>query len=205
MKVRLIILGGIFTLGLLGATSYMVTYAYFTDTAVSATNTFTAATEFPTATPTPEIAEKVLITEVSADDDWIELLNVSGGYINLSEWTIADNVGSDFLVGAYFGSGQRIVIKSKNSDLTGTDPEKTFTLSGAIGEGIAASGDKLVLIDKHGVEVDKASWGSNHDVFNSLPIIPSGKTLQRLPETQDTDTAADWKIGTPSAGLINSL
>lgn len=205
MKARLILLGGILILGLLGATSYMVTHAYFTDTAISATNTFTAADHFPTATPSSEITEKVLITEVSAEDDWIELLNMSSGFINLSEWTISDNGGSDYLLGASFGSGERIIIKSHSSTLTGTDPEKTYSLSGAIGDGIAASGDKLILTDKHGVQVDKVSWGSNHDVFSTLQSIPNGKSLQRIPDTTDTDTASDWQLATPSAGLSNSL
>ena len=88
--------------------------SYFSDTEASVVNSFSAASDFgitptiiitptntplptnePTPTQTPELA--ILINEVSPqgnpDREWVELYNLSGNTIDISGWTLSDEIG----------------------------------------------------------------------------------------------------------------
>lgn len=73
--------------------TYSVTYALFSDTAASTSNTFTASQSFPTNTPTPTptgIANHIVISEVQnagakiTTDEFVEIYNPTSSSINLS-------------------------------------------------------------------------------------------------------------------------
>jgi hypothetical protein len=66
-------------------------------------------------------------------------------------------------------------------------------LEGAIGNGLANTGDALWLRDPRGVIVDAVSYGTDTTGLNpAVPLAPAGYSLERVPMGQDTDTAADW-------------
>src|SRR3989344_3891492 len=79
------------------------TSAFFSDSTPSTLNTFAAASVFPTptlaVTPTPTIRSiqpgDVVINEImwmgtqgDSADEWIELRNMTGGVIDISNWVV---------------------------------------------------------------------------------------------------------------------
>jgi len=148
----------------------------------------------------------IVISEVDADpplagtdtaNEWFELQNVSAGTITLTNWTITDNTSSDTIPTVTLGAGGRVIIAgtaagfaSEHSGFIGT---VLAIADNAIGNGLANGGDRLILKDGNGVEVDAVSWGTNITVLNPAPGVDgSGNTNQRNAAGTDTDTAADW-------------
>jgi hypothetical protein len=197
----------------LGFMSYKFTHAYFTASAVSAENTFKTAESFatPSATLTPT-PDHVVINEVSpvgsSSADWVELYNPTNSAVNVSSWTIADNNGSPNTIPT---SPQ---IPSKGYAIITTDNPTVLAIpngvikiqltSGTIGGagGLAAGGDKIVLNNGTN-DIDKVSWGSDPSVFSEIGVPSGDQTIQRIPNGQDTNTASDWKLSTPTLGGVN--
>lgn len=79
--------------------SYQITHSYFTASATSTQNTFTAATIFPTPTNT---VNHVIISEVQVDggngqdnnNDFIELYNPTSSSINLDNLRLVKRSGN---------------------------------------------------------------------------------------------------------------
>lgn len=219
MNIRWYIIIFIFTITLFSVGSYTLTRAYFTDTAVSVNNTFITAENFDSLSEPTEVDEVteeaggIVINEVFESSDnsaeWIELHNTSNNPVDISNWKISDNDSSETLPRTDpVPAGGYVVIVTDPSNASNLSNISnivvlTGTGKGAIGNGLANSGDKLVLKNGDTI-VDQLSWGNNKDVFNpSLPSPIAGKTLQRIPNGEDTDTVSDWKIGDPTIGGAN--
>lgn len=225
MTIRWYIIIFIFIFTLFSVGSYTLTRAYFTDTVVSTNHTFITAESFDNLSPqepqtTPPAPEstpsgKVVINEVfessSNNAEWVELYNAGNENVDISGWTIADENGTDVLPLSIplIEPGRYVVIVPSSTTIT-EFPEDVLvvTLSGAsgnlIGNGLANSGDKVVL--KSGeLIIDQVSWGDNDKSLDPPALKPSaGNSLRRIPNGVDTDTASDWKVGTPSLGIENN-
>jgi DNA/RNA endonuclease G (NUC1) len=152
----------------------------------------------------------IVISEVDADtplagtdtaNEWFELQNVSAGDITLTNWTITDNVSSDPIPTVTLGPGGHVIIAATAAGFASEHPGFTGTVlaigDGAIGNGLANSGDALILKNELSVVVDGLSWGSNATVLDpSAGIDSATNTNQRNAAGTDTDTAADWTRAT---------
>lgn len=166
----------------------------------------------PTPTPPPPpLVDHLVINELvpapsTGNPEWIELYNQTGATINLNGWKLADNFGQRVITlnDYQLPSGQFVVI----ANVAGTTvPFATSTinfisLSGAIGNGLANSGDELHLLSPAGLDVDTTSFGSNAIAFTpSVPAPGSGKSISRVPNGVDSNTALDWQVlATPTPG-----
>ena len=64
-----------------------------------------------------------------------------------------------------------------------------------IGNGLDIEGDRLILKDNKGNEIDRMSWGSATSGFNppgTNPKVAKGHSTERQAPGFDTDTASDW-------------
>jgi hypothetical protein len=144
-------------------------------------------------------------------NEWIELYNPTDQPIDITGWKIADNSGQDTLASS---TGQ-IIIPALGFAII-TDNSSTWNywnipagvikieLNGLIGNGLANGGDKLILKNLQGEEVDAMSYGTDTSIFNpSIPDIDEGHLLARVPTGLDTDQASDWQdLSLPEVTLI---
>ena len=186
-----------------------ITHALFTDSASSNNNTFTAAAVFPTGTPLTSAQLK--INEVSSAGgallEWIEIFNPTGSSVDVSGWSVVDNTSTDIFpsVSPIPPGGYAVIIPSGSSTLA---PGSTTTITlgtPTIGNGLADSGDRVILKDASSTDIDKVSYGDDTTIFPVPPAAPSsGFTLSRDPSGSDTDTSADWILdNSPSIGISN--
>lgn len=152
------------------------------------------------------VSTTIVISEVDADpplsgtdtaNEWFELQNVSAGTITLTNWTITDNTSSDTIPTVTLGPGGYVIVAGTTSGFasehTGFSGTVLAIADGAIGNGLANGGDRLILKDANGVEIDGVSWGTNTTVLNPAPgVDSSSNTNQRNANGTDTDAAGDW-------------
>lgn len=202
----------------LGLISYKITHAFFSDTATSTGNVFTASSQFPTPTFTPA---RIVINEVyyrvstnhrinnsEAGSEWAELYNGGGSSITFSAISLEDNTSCDDLAGPItIPAGAFVIITTHPEDdfraVWTTVPSGTIFLQGpsAIGNGLA-NNDELILRDgtcASGTIIDHISWGSNTNGLNpSISTVPSdGISSERNPDGQDTNTNTDFTQSNP--------
>ena len=211
MKLKYLLLLLVF-LGSLSAISYRVTQAFFSDTATSTGNVFTAATEFPAPPVAGPQAGDVVINEVfaggSSTTEWVEILNKTASPIDISGWTITDNGSSDAIPASTIlpanGYG---VIRGPSSTVVVPGSAITIDLSTAIGSGLSSSDDRLTLSSTTPTIIDQVSWGTDTTAFDpSAPSQTGGESLARFPDGTDTNSATDWGLdASPTVGIVNSL
>jgi hypothetical protein len=214
---RFLLIICLLTLG--GFWSYRIIFAFFSDTAVSANNTFTAAAQFPITspiTPTPtEVATTsaaLVINEIYFDvaadkgdegnlanpDEWIELYNPTGVTVNIKDWFIGDAGDSDNVSSSnrFVPPGGFVLIAKSNStwSLWTEDPDADqVPIGDKIGDGLANTGDIVILRDNFGNLIDQVSWGTNTTAFNpSVSGVAEGHSIERDPDGVDTNTNADF-------------
>lgn len=175
----------------------------------------------PSIITTAEAASStIVISEVDGDtplggtdtaNEWFELQNVSAGTITLTNWTITDNIGTDTIPTVTLGPGGRVIVAGTSAGFASEHPGFTGTVlamaDGSIGNGLANTGDRLILRDASATDVDAMSWGNNTTVLSPAPGTDSStNTNQRNASGTDTDTAADWSRAaeTPN-GNTNAL
>lgn len=118
----------------------------------------------------------IWISEVSAAGvaaaEWFEISNAGDDDAVLSGWTVRDALGhEDSLPELTIPAGGSAVIAAQADESLGVD---ATIEDGIIGNGLANAGDAVVLLDEHGEEVDRVTWGSG-----GVPRARSGRTLQR--------------------------
>jgi signal peptidase len=181
-------------------------FAFFSDTAQSANNTFTAG-QFG-----PPIANHVVINEVYYDvapgkgsegdtanpDEWVELYNPTGISVDIKDWTIGDNVDSNNVSSAqkFIPPGGFALIAKSNSTWANWDEDPDadkIPIGDKIGNGLANDGDRVVLRDNNGNIIDQMSWGTDTSAFTpSATDVAEGHSLERDPDGVDTNTAVDF-------------
>ncbi len=171
--------------------------------------TFTpSATPSPTVTPSPTSfpAGAIVIHEVAYDPpapgndaayEWFELQNRTDHPVSLAGWAIADNAARDALPAIVLPPGGFVVIAARVANFMEDHPNFAGIVAeiagGRIGNGLANTGDRLLLYDPSGAQVDALSYGSDASVFNPpARAVPEGHSLEREPGMPDTDTAADF-------------
>lgn len=218
------------TIGILGFFSYKITYALFSDTATSQTNTFAAAQAFPTATPTPTppIAQTLVMNEIlplsscnsgQTNGQFVELWNGSGSTVNLKDFKLTDgtntiaiaNSNTDLLSGAF-----AILVKATGviNQCLGGNVNGAVTVN--LGGNVDLNTGLLKLIDTDGTTVlDKVEFGaSNGGILQTIPDQSVERNLLGL-DTALGDTFAisdfgkqcpvtpgDWSIPTGNCPVV---
>lgn len=203
--------------------AYKITYSYFSDSAKSESNVFTASSQFPSP---PTIANHLVINEVlydiSADQhigaesdrnrgEFLEIYNPTTSSINVTNWIIEDNTPSfnETLTDITIAPGGFLIITGATEAefeavwINVPDSVQFFQASGGeIGNGFANGGGKVTIKDNNGNTIDLAGWGNDITVFNPAPSVIRGHSLERDPDGKDTDAAVDFvdRI-TPLPGL----
>lgn len=188
----------------IGLLTYKITYALYSDTASSINNTFSAAEEFPTPTPTdtPSTGSATLvINEVSSVGtsaaEWIELFNKSASPVDISGWKIKDSTSDidTFPATSPIPAGGFVIVVTNNT-IVGSIPVSAVTihlLDGDIGSGLNNAGDQAFLLNQADLEIDSMNYGSTTTPFPAPPADPgAGETLKRGPNGVDTNSADDW-------------
>ncbi|MEN9406933.1 MAG: hypothetical protein RLZZ455_149 [Candidatus Parcubacteria bacterium] len=186
-----------------------ITHALFTDSASSNNNTFTAASVFPTGVPLTSAQLK--INEVSSAGsalvEWIEIFNPTASSVDISGWSVLDNTSSDIIpsVSPIPPGGYAVIIPTGSSTLIPGSATAVTLGAPTIGNGLADTGDRVILKDASSTEIDNINYGTDTTIFPTPPAAPStGVTLSRNPNGTDTDTAADWILdNSPSIGISN--
>ena len=130
-----------------------------------------------------------------AAHEWVELLNRSEAPVALEGWRLEDNNDADPLPAVVVPAGAFVVIAaSEQAFAGGPRPPLLATLSdGRIGNGLANSGDRVVLRDPAGEAVDGVSWGEDRSI-SMLTAPAAGESIARAaPE-------AAFQLGAPSPG-----
>jgi hypothetical protein len=138
--------------------------------------------------------------------EWFELYNAGTEPVDLSGWTIEDDKATDPLP-AYRLQPQAYVVVAATAAFRDDFPDYDGILlliaDGSIGDGLANTGDRLVLRDPRGHIADALSYGNNESIFSPpAPVTRGGATLERLSLTEPTGSAADFvENDRPSPGL----
>lgn len=149
--------------------------------------------------------DQIIITEVlydtpgtDADEEWFELFNPTDDAVNLTDWTIEDNVDTfTFPLVSIPAKGYLVIAKNAIgfNNIYGFDPD----VSG-LNLFLGNSGDKLTLYNNDSVEVDFVAWEEGEPGWDVSAVHT---TIRRINAT-DTDTVADWEdsttIGNPGEG-----
>jgi signal peptidase I len=113
----------------------------------------------------------------------VRLYNPTDREISLKHWTLTDNSGRLY----HIPSSTKIAAHGFIN-----------IFHHHIGNGLDPSGDRLILRDGVGLDVDAISWGSDHAILNpSIGAIPLHGRIVRQNPGIDTDTAADWLVVGP--------
>lgn len=169
----------------------------------------------PPPSPTPSPSGSVLISEVyyavdsahgtKPQNEWVELYNGTQAAVNLGLWRIEDGFAIDTIPsGTILSPGKFMVVAATSTTRSlWSIPQDAFvSLNSSIGDGLANSGDRIILKNASGTIVDALSWGSNTSVFKpSATVAPYGYSIWRKSLSSDTNTAADWfATSTPTPG-----
>ena len=136
-------------------------------------------------------------SESGGDNEWVEIMNVTGADVDLNGWSIGDGTSNDLLASETFilEFGERLVITDSETtaDFWDFTDVKVIYLGSSISGGLSNTGDSVILFDDSGAAVDGASYANSNLAFDpSVADVDPGHSIERRPINNDTDTAADW-------------
>ena len=139
--------------------------------------------------------------------EWVELYNSASAPLELTGWTIEDNMATDSIPTLTIPANGFAVVAASGDfyinypDFTGNI---VFVADGAIGNGLGNDGDRLILRDSAGKVIDQMSYGTDATVFDPpCPDVAAGHSLEREPMGYDTDQADDFvERAFPSPGGV---
>jgi len=186
-----------------------VSMSYFNDTATISGNTFTAGFWEEEQGDSASVVINEVYYNVAPDkgdegnsanpDEWVELYNNSDSPVNLKNWRIDDNSGSNTIIHANVyipAKGFAVLAKNASTWTYWSIPTeaKKISLGQKIGNGLDNDGDRVILRDNNGVEVDAVNWGTDTYAFApSISDVPEGHSISRIVKgVDDANTAADW-------------
>ena len=138
--------------------------------------------------------------------EWIEFYNASNAPVTISNWTLDDSEESEFLPLVIVPAKGFAVVAGSIDHFESDYPDFSGILAamadGTLGNGLANTGDSLVVRDASGREIDAISYGEDQTIFDpACPLPPAGHSLEREPAGYDTDQAGDFvEQETPSPG-----
>jgi hypothetical protein len=122
--------------------------------------------------PDPLLGDSNGDGQVSHDDDeFLELVNISGQMLDLSGWEVFDGIGLRFTFpeGTVLTPSCGLVIFGGGSPSGGFGGSRVFT-TGSLG--LNNSGDQVYLLDQDGQEMARISYGSEGNQDQSLTRYP---------------------------------
>lgn len=132
---------------------------------------------------------------------WIELYNATDHDISLKNWRIYNESGKYFDIhpNKKLKAGQFALLSHDgslwrfwNTVVRGT---LRVEIGAHLGNGLDIDGDRLILKNPSGVEVDRMSWGDNTSGFTPPAVNPKvdkGHSTERLVPGFDTNAYSDW-------------
>ncbi|MGD2156340.1 MAG: lamin tail domain-containing protein [Anaerolineales bacterium] len=163
------------------------------------------------------------------EGEWIELTNFGTQSIQLDDYKIGDayNQGDhegmyQFPQGAVIGSNQVIVLANRGHafklrygfnpdyEINDSDPSIPNLSKYAAWANypllLTNQGDEILILDDENNQVDVVCWG--HSIAGCLdspaPTTEEGRSLERYPPYQDSDSFQDWVIqDEPSPGRVD--
>lgn len=103
-------------------------------------------------------------TRDASEDEFIELVNVSGGPLDLTGWTISDNQGvRHIFAGGVLADGQAVVVFGGGSP-TGSFGGSLVVTASETGWGLGNGGDSVSVSDPSSALVSFLGYGSSGDV-----------------------------------------
>lgn len=152
--------------------------------------------------PNEGVVGKLRISEVYYDtvgedaaEEYVELYNHSNQNLDLSGYSISDNIGTYKIpAGTTVPAGSRIIIAANQAGfqaLFGLQPD----LAG-MNLSLSNSGDQLTLKDASGNTLDFVAYENYVTGWNIA--ASTGKVITRLNPTTDTDTVNDWVAASPT-------
>lgn len=168
-----------------------------------------------TAVPLGRADIRLLITEVMFNPaqagvdiahEWFELYNAGADPVDLAGWTIENDGARDPLPAFRIQPGAYVIVAATvafRDDFPDYDGPLLLLADGSIGNGLANTGDRLILRDQQGRIVDALSYGNDRSVFDPpAPVTRGGASLER----QVVATAAGFlENDSPSPGLPFAL
>jgi len=140
-------------------------------------------------------------------NEWIELYNKSTSTVDISGWTITDNLSTKTIAGgteAILANGVLLISPDSSTWSYWSIGGSVIKLVMQLGNGLSNLGDKLILKDDLGNEIDKMNYGTNVEIWNpAATAVAEGHSLERNPGGKDTDSASDFiDQESPSPGVI---
>ena len=182
-----------------------------TPTATGTSSPTATGTPTPTATALPkgivvisEVLYDAVETGVDTAHEWVELYNMSSAWIEARRWTLSDNNLTDQL--AEFSLPPRGVVVLTTRPLQALDGATVVIIDdGSLGNGLANTGDRLVLRDSYGNVLDALSWGNDASVFNPpCAAVAPGHSLERRFGEGALEGCPYAEAATPSLGRLPS-
>ncbi len=135
---------------------------------------------------------------IEGDNEWVELYNPTDAPIDISNWKICDNTSCDTIpvLNSISGNGFAIITAQDTTWDYWNIPSgvEKIVLGDDIGNGLSDDGDRLILKNVSGYEIDAMSYGTDTYVFDpACPDVDEGHMLGRVPTGLDTDLASDFQ------------
>jgi len=163
------------------------------------------------------IADHLVINEVyydvdgshgaEGDNEWVEIYNPTSSAVNIKDWQICDNGGCDVITSLDLdipANGYAVITDEASTWGFWTVPGSAIkiALGSSIGSGLNNSGDRLILEDDNGLEIDAMSYGTDVVSLNpACPDVSEGHSLARKPAGQDLDVNSDFEdLSSPNPG-----
>ena len=149
-------------------------------------------------TDTASAGDPVVITEInyrSAEDhnteDWIELYNRSGGYLEMTGWNCVDGDGQSFHFPDGFLLGpESFVVLCRDAQLFQSFHPQVDLVLGDMGFGLSSTGDRIQIVDPANEPVDEVEFG----VVAPWPTTAGGTgyTIELMDVFADNSLGENW-------------
>ncbi|MDO8470917.1 MAG: lamin tail domain-containing protein, partial [bacterium] len=148
-----------------------------------------------------ESQEVVIINEVawmgtsaSANDEWIELFNPAEQPVNLSGWRVESEDGSPVILLSGSISGHGYAVLERTNDQSAPGAKALVVYAGALENG----GENLLLLDSHGVVVDRVEESGGWAAGNST----TRQTMERSGDSWQTSMNPGGTPGTENSEVL---
>jgi LPXTG-motif cell wall-anchored protein len=140
------------------------------------------------------LINEVMYNPLESSAEWLELFNRSEATVALVGWTISDNFGTGLIPSLNLPPGGFALVTANQTAIPANFAGLAVVLAdGRIGNGLANSGDRLVLRDGTGKVIDALSYGDDTSILNpACPTVARGHSLERRPAGLDSDQASDF-------------
>jgi hypothetical protein len=131
-------------------------------------------------------------------NEWVEIYNPTDAAVDISGWVIQDNNSSDVIPSSPPIPADGFAVITPMATTWGYWPSIPagaikIVLGSKIGDGLNNDGDRVILKDVSGAEIDAVSYGTDTYAFSpSVPDVAEGHSIARSPKGFDTNQASDW-------------